>query len=131
MKNYNDFTKMNELLATTPVDLKYVDKDNRDKEILRLAIIGELDAVSLYEQLSETATSEKVKKTLLDIAKEEKTHIGELQALLKELDPEYKKELKKGKEEIEKHDTDDEEEDADDEEEKNEENSKKDNTIQK
>jgi rubrerythrin len=122
---------MNELLATTPVDLKYVDKDNRDKEILRLAIIGELDAVSLYEQLSETATSEKVKKTLLDIAKEEKTHIGELQALLKELDPEYKKELKKGKEEIEKHDTDDEEEDADDEEEKNEENSKKDNTIQK
>jgi len=129
MKNYNDFTKMNELLATTPVDLKYVDKDNRDKEILRLAIIGELDAVSLYEQLSETATSEKVKKTLLDIAKEEKTHIGELQALLKELDPEYKKELKKGKEEIEKHDADDEEEDAD--EEKNEENNKKDNTIQK
>lgn len=102
MKKYEEFLKINELLATTPVDLKYVDKDNGDKEILRLAIIGELDAVSLYEQLSETAKNENVKATLLKIAKEEKTHIGELQQLLKELDPEYKEELKKGKEEVKK-----------------------------
>lgn len=136
MKNYNEFKKMNELLATTPVDLKYVDKDNRDKEILRLAIIGELDAVSLYEQLSETATSEKVKKVLLDIAKEEKTHVGELQALLKEIDPEYKKELKKGKEEVEKQFSDDDgDDDSDDDESEDkkddESEDKKDDTIQK
>jgi len=105
--------KINELLATTPVDLKYIDKDNGDKEILRLAIIGELDAISLYEQLSETAKNEKVKKTLLDISKEEKTHVGELQALLKELDPEYKDELKKGKEEIKKKYSEDEDEEDD------------------
>ena len=116
MKNFYEFMKINELLATTPVDLKYVDKDNGDKEILRLAIIGELDAISLYEQLSETAKNEKVKKTLLDIAKEEKTHVGELQTLLKELDPEYKEELKKGKEEIKKA-YEDEEEDEDEKEE--------------
>jgi len=129
MKNFYEFMKINELLATTPVDLKYVDKDNGDKEILRLAIIGELDAISLYEQLSETAKNEKVKKTLLDIAKEEKTHVGELQALLKELDPEYKEELKKGKEEIKKAYEDDEDEEEDEKEEEKESDDK--DAIQK
>ena len=135
MKNFYEFMKINELLATTPVDLKYVDKDNGDKEILRLAIIGELDAISLYEQLSETAKNEKVKKTLLDIAKEEKTHVGELQALLKELDPEYKEELKKGKEEIKKayEDDEDDEDDEDEEEDEKEEEKESDDkdAIQK
>jgi len=130
MKNFYEFMKINELLATTPVDLKYVDKDNGDKEILRLAIIGELDAISLYEQLSETAKNEKVKKTLLDIAKEEKTHVGELQALLKELDPEYKEELKKGKEEVKKAYSDDEDDDEDDEKESEDKEDEKD-AIQK
>jgi rubrerythrin len=113
MKKYEEFKKMNELLATTPVDLKYVDRETSDKEILRLAIIGELDAVSLYEQLAETAKDDKVKTTLLKIAKEEKTHVGELQQLLKELDPEYKKELKKGKEEVKKDEEDDDKDDKD------------------
>ena len=100
MKKYEEFVKINELLAASPVDVKSVSSENKDKEILRLAIISELDAVSLYEQFAEEATNAKVKKTLLDIAKEEKTHIGEFQALLKELDPEYKKELKNGKKEV-------------------------------
>lgn len=71
-----------------------------DKEILRLGIIAELDAVNLYEQLSKKAKNKKVKKVLLDIAREEKTHIGEFQALLLKLDKEYSKELKQGKREI-------------------------------
>jgi rubrerythrin len=100
MKKYEEFVKINELLASSPADFKNVDKDDKDKEILRLGIIAELDAVSLYEQLAETAVSDKVKKVLLDVAKEEKTHVGEFQALLKELDPEYKEELKAGKEEV-------------------------------
>lgn len=115
MKKYEEFIKVNELLASSPADFKNVDKDDKDKEILRLAIISELDAVSLYEQLAETAVSDKVKKVLLDVAKEEKTHVGEFQALLKELDPEYKEELKNGKEEViksteEKDDTESEDE---------------------
>ena len=100
MRKYDEFVKLNELLASAPVELKSVDNANKDKEILRLAIISELDAVSLYEQFAESATNAKVKDILLDVAKEEKTHIGEFQALLKELDPEYKKELKKGKKEV-------------------------------
>lgn len=43
----------------------------------------------------------KLKETLLDIAREEKTHIGEFEELLKQLDPEYVKELDNGKKEVE------------------------------
>ncbi len=72
-----------------------------DKEILRLGMIAELDAVSLYEQLAKVTKDEKVKETLLDIAKEEKTHIGEFQALLLKHDKEQEKELVNGKKEVE------------------------------
>ena len=37
----------------------------------------------------------------MDIAKEEKTHVGEFEALLLKIDKEYEKELEHGKEEIE------------------------------
>ena len=78
-----------------------IDKENEDKQILRVGIIAELDAVSLYEQLASKANDERIKKVLLDIAKEEKTHVGEFLALLLELDKQQKEELEKGREEIE------------------------------
>lgn len=37
----------------------------------------------------------------MDIAKEEKTHVGEFQALLLRTDPEHARELEHGKEEVE------------------------------
>jgi rubrerythrin len=40
-------------------------------------------------------------KLLLDVAKEEKTHVGEFQALLLMEDKEQEKELKEGKKEVE------------------------------
>ena len=42
-----------------------------------------------------------IKHTLLDIAKEEKTHMGEFQTLLLGIDKEQVKELEEGKEEVE------------------------------
>jgi len=42
-----------------------------------------------------------IKLILLDIAKEEKTHVGEFQALLLENDAEQVKELAAGKKEVE------------------------------
>ena len=71
-----------------------------DKEILRLGIIAELDAINLYEQLATKTKNNNVKKVLLDIAKEEKTHVGEFQSLLLKLDKEYFKELKQGEKEV-------------------------------
>ena len=87
--------KINEILSTIPSE----DFKTNDKQILRTAILAEIDAINLYEQMAEVAEKKEVKETLLDIAKEEKTHIGEFQALLINIDPEYKKELDNGKDE--------------------------------
>jgi len=44
--------------------------------------------------------SSKIRNILLDVAKEEKTHMGEFQALLLEIDKEQEKELVQGKKEV-------------------------------
>jgi len=89
------------MLSKEPIDLSEVSKEDIDKEILRLGIIAELDAISLYEQLAAMTSNEKIKKVLLDIAKEEKTHVGEFLALLLELDKEQARELEEGRKEVE------------------------------
>ena len=70
-------------------------------ELLRVGMIAELDAVNLYEQLAAATDNDDLKKVFLDIAKEEKTHFGEFQALLLKLDKEQVEELEKGREEVE------------------------------
>jgi len=89
------------MLSQTPINFQNVKPENVDKEVLRLGIIAELDAINLYEQLAATTKNENVSKILLDIAKEEKTHVGEFQALLLQLDSEQTKELQEGKKEVE------------------------------
>jgi len=42
-----------------------------------------------------------IRKILLEIAREEKTHVGEFQALLLKEDKEQQKELEEGKKEVE------------------------------
>jgi len=89
------------MLSNMPIDLAKVKKEDIDKEILRAGMIAELDAVSLYEQLAAMANSEMIKKVMLDVAREEKTHLGEFQALLLKIDEEQSKELEEGKKEVE------------------------------
>ncbi len=88
------------MLSLIPADLKDVRKEDLDKEILRLGMIAELDAVSLYEQLAAKTSNKKIRDMLLDIAKEEKTHMGEFQAMLLQLDKQQENELKEGKKEV-------------------------------
>ena len=88
------------MLSQIPLDIKKVKSQDIDKEILRVGMIAELDAVNLYEQLAALTANKNLKKLLLDIAKEEKTHVGEFQALLLKLDPEQVKELEEGKKEV-------------------------------
>ncbi|MCS7128849.1 MAG: family 1 encapsulin nanocompartment shell protein [Desulfurococcaceae archaeon] len=73
---------------------------NEVTDALRLSIIAELDAISLYLQLARSIDDERVKKVFEDIAREEKTHVGEFLALLKELDPQQVEELEKGEREV-------------------------------
>ncbi len=88
------------MLSKIPSDLGKVRKEDRDREILRAGMIAELDAVNLYEQMAALAGSAKMRRMLLDIAREEKTHMGEFQAMLLSLDEQQVAELKKGKKEV-------------------------------
>jgi len=87
-------------MSNIPIDLKKVSKETIDREILRAGMIAELDAINMYEQMAALAKDGNIKKMLLDIAKEEKTHMGEFQRLLLNRDKEQVQELEKGKEEV-------------------------------
>ncbi|OGR05052.1 MAG: rubrerythrin [Deltaproteobacteria bacterium RIFOXYD12_FULL_53_23] len=89
------------MLATIPFNLEKIPKADLDKELLRTAIIAELDAVNLYEQMAHLATGKGLKTLFLDIVREEKTHVGEFQALLLQVDKEQEHELVRGREEVE------------------------------
>jgi len=90
------------MMSNIPIDLDKVEKGEIDNEILRVGMIAELDAVNLYEQLAAMASAKRVAEVLLDIAKEEKTHMGEFQTMLLKLDSQQQKELEEGKKEVEK-----------------------------
>lgn len=90
------------MLSKIPINLKAMKKEDIDREILRAGIIAELDAINLYEQMAALTQKEDIRKVLLDIAKEEKTHVGEFQTLLLKLDAEQERELEVGRKEVEK-----------------------------
>jgi rubrerythrin len=93
--------EVNNMLSAIPINLERIARQDLDKEILRAGIMAELDAINLYEQMAAMTENRNIKQILLDIAKEEKTHVGEFQALLLEEDKEQKKELEEGKKEVE------------------------------
>jgi rubrerythrin len=88
------------MLSEMPRKLEKVKREDLDKEILRLGIIAELDAINLYEQMAAMTSNDDIRKILLDIAKEEKTHVGEFQTLLLREDKEQVRELEEGKKEV-------------------------------
>ncbi len=89
------------MMSKVPIDLDRIKKEDLDREIIRIAMIAELDAVSLYEQLESMTDNPNIQAVLQDIALEEKTHVGELQTLLLQFDDQQEKELIKGREEVE------------------------------
>jgi rubrerythrin len=88
------------MLSQMPVDFSKVAKENLNQEILRAAIIAELDAINLYEQMAALTDDQDIKNVLLDIAREEKTHVGEFQTMLLRMDAEQVKEMEHAKKEI-------------------------------
>ncbi|OGZ27402.1 MAG: rubrerythrin [Candidatus Nealsonbacteria bacterium RIFOXYB1_FULL_40_15] len=91
------------MLSQLPTNIDKVPKEKLNQEILRAGMIAELDAVNFYEQMAELATDKSLKEILLDVAREEKTHVGEFQTLLLRLDQEQGEELEKGRKEAEEH----------------------------
>jgi rubrerythrin len=89
-------------MSKHPLDLPAGRKLSREEvaEALRLSIVAELDAINLYLQLARSIDDERIRRVFEDIAREEKTHVGEFLALLKSLDQEQVEELRKGAEEV-------------------------------
>ena len=88
-------------MSQIPIRLEGMKKEDIDREILRAGIIAELDAINLYEQMVAMTQRKDIKAILMDIAKEEKTHVGEFQTLLLRLDKEQERELEEGRKEVE------------------------------
>lgn len=93
--------RLGKMMSKVPINLDKLGKRELNMEILRVGIIAELDAINLYEQMAAVTTEGDIREVLLDIAKEEKTHVGEFLALLLKKDREQKSELDKGKKEVE------------------------------
>ena len=89
------------MFSSIPLDLDKVNEKDIEKEILRVAIMAELDAINLYEQMAAMAKDKKIKAVLEDVADEEKTHVGEFLSMLLKLDEKQVEELEKGKKEVE------------------------------
>ncbi len=68
---------------------------------IRFMIAAEFEAIQLYQQTAESTNDKLSQKVLLDIANEEKVHVGEFLKLLKELDPEEEKFYEEGHKEVE------------------------------
>ena len=89
------------MISKVPIDIGKMKKEDINKEILRAALIAELDAINLYEQMADMTENDEVRRVLLDVAKEEKTHIGEFQTLLLRMDKEQVEKLEAGRQEVE------------------------------
>ncbi|MFX1283715.1 MAG: ferritin family protein [Promethearchaeota archaeon] len=89
------------MFGQVPINLEKISKEHMNMEILRIALIAELDAINLYEQMAAYTDDGNIKKVLLEVAKEEKEHVGEFQTLLLGLDKELVEEMEEGKKEVE------------------------------
>jgi len=77
------------MLSETLVDLKNTSQKDLDKEILRAAMIAELDAINIYEQMANLTKNEEIRTILLDIAREEKIHVAMFETVLLQTDEEF------------------------------------------
>jgi rubrerythrin len=83
------------LFSQIPINFNRNNKDDIDKEILRSAMIAELDAINLYEEMAALTDEENLRKILLNVANEEKIHVAMFQTVLMEIDNDYLKVMAK------------------------------------
>lgn len=72
-------------------DLENIRPEDLDKEILRAAMIAELDAINIYEQMANMTKNEEIRTILLDIARQEKIHVAMFEIVLLQTDREFLK----------------------------------------
>ena len=75
--------------------------DTETLRALRFSIAAEFEAIQVYEQLAESIENEDVVKVLMEIADDERVHVGELQKVLLDLSPEEAAKYNEGADEAE------------------------------
>ncbi len=91
------------MFARNPVETSSRLLDNSVKEhlqVIRLAIIAELDAINFYEQVAAKCENSDIKRVFEDVAEEEKEHLGEFLALLIKYDPKVLEKMREGFREV-------------------------------
>ena len=68
---------------------------------IRFSIASEFEAIQIYEQIAESIEDKFVKQVLLDIAEEEKEHVGEFLKVLEVIAPKEINAYDAGKNEVE------------------------------
>lgn len=76
------------LVKTTKERIESITSEHSDQDIIRSALIAELDATSLYVSQVDNLNNLKAKEVITHILGEEKEHIAELYCLLNSLDEE-------------------------------------------
>ena len=74
------------LVGITKEKIGTIGSQESDQDLIRSAIIAELDATSLYQSHLYNLSSSEAKKVIQHIMDEEKEHIAELYCLLMKLD---------------------------------------------
>lgn len=69
-------------------------------QAIRLDIVGELEAIFVYDAHVQATDDPVAKRIISDIRDEEKAHIGELMTLLRHLDPQEAVHFAEGEEEV-------------------------------
>lgn len=85
-----------------PFGMKIPEKISKQELInaIRQDIVGELEAIFLYDAHAQATDDPRAKKILEDIRDEEREHVGELMTLLNILDPNEAKLFSNGQEEV-------------------------------
>ncbi|MDG6243417.1 MAG: ferritin family protein [Methanolobus sp.] len=79
------------MFSEVPIDVEKINPEDLDKEMMRIAIMAEFDAINMYEQMANLTDDNDLKTILLDIAREEKIHVAMFDTVLMEVDNEYLK----------------------------------------
>ena len=100
-------TAASKLLEDLPNKFLYKKAFKRDKnlslrQMLRDSIVGEIDAISLYDAQISATDNETIKTALTSIRDEEVVHIGELYKLFKQFFPETEEQVQSGEDEVER-----------------------------
>lgn len=63
-------------------NLTNVPKEDLDKEILKAAVVTELETTNMYEKMAEMTRNPELRATLLDVIRNKRMMVGEFQAHL-------------------------------------------------